>query len=67
MDLDCKVPSVATQEALQRLGESLDGVAYCCTDSNQGRFLIWERPLCLVELRGLEPLTPCLQSRCSSS
>jgi len=21
----------------------------------------------LVELRGLEPLTPCLQSRCSSS
>ena len=22
---------------------------------------------CLVELRGLEPLTPCLQSRCSSS
>jgi hypothetical protein len=25
------------------------------------------RPLTWVELRGLEPLTPCLQSRCSSS
>ena len=25
------------------------------------------RIVCLVELRGLEPLTPCLQSRCSSS
>jgi hypothetical protein len=25
------------------------------------------RVLCLVELSGLEPLTPCLQSRCSSS
>jgi hypothetical protein len=25
------------------------------------------RVFCLVELSGLEPLTPCLQSRCSSS
>jgi hypothetical protein len=41
---------------------------YCCT------LLLYApselSPLgafCLVELRGLEPLTPCLQSRCSSS
>ncbi len=29
--------------------------------------VIFVREFCLVELRGLEPLTPCLQSRCSSS
>jgi hypothetical protein len=30
-------------------------------------FKIAEGEKRLVELRGLEPLTPCLQSRCSSS
>jgi hypothetical protein len=30
-------------------------------------FKITAGPFGLVELRGLEPLTPCLQSRCSSS
>ena len=41
---------------------------YCCTLLLYAPFK--PSPLgafCLVELRGLEPLTPCVQSRCSSS
>ena len=44
MDIYSEVPSEATQEALQRLGQSLDGHGYCCTccctDSRNGRSVI---------------------------
>jgi hypothetical protein len=36
-------------------------------DDHAPRTKITNEEFCLVELRGLEPLTPCLQSRCSSS
>ena len=29
------------------------------------RFQIWHRAFALVEMMGFEPMTPCLQGRCS--
>ena len=41
---------------------------YCCTLLLYDPFGTGRKvTFCLVELRGLEPLTLCLQSRCSSS
>jgi hypothetical protein len=44
---------------------------YCCTlllySAKAGWTSVRKISLNWVELRGLEPLTPCLQSRCSSS
>jgi hypothetical protein len=49
MDVYSEVPSEATQEALRRLGESLDGWLllhiYCCTEINKGRSHVRNRPL----------------------
>ena len=39
---------------------------YCCTKINKGRSRVRNRPLTWVELRGFEPLTPSMRTRCAT-
>ena len=41
-------------------------VLSCCTETRKGRFHIRNRPLTWVELRGFEPLTPSMRTRCAT-
>jgi hypothetical protein len=38
----------------------------CCTKIRNGQFLDGKRPLTWVELRGFEPLTPSMRTRCAT-
>jgi hypothetical protein len=38
----------------------------CCRKIQKGRFLDENRPLTCVELRGFEPLTPSMRTRCAT-
>ena len=39
---------------------------YCCQKIKRGRFQDRNRPLTWVELRGFEPLTPSMRTRCAT-
>ena len=39
---------------------------YCCRKIKRGRFQDRNRPLTCVELRGFEPLTPSMRTRCAT-
>jgi integrase len=59
MEIYSEVPSEATQEALKRLGDSLDGYCCtcCCTKIRNGQFGARNRPLSWVGDTGIEPVT----------
>src|SRR6516165_1659176 len=38
----------------------------CCRKVNMDRFLVRNRPVTWVELRGFEPLTPSMRTRCAT-
>jgi hypothetical protein len=38
----------------------------CCTETEKGRSGDRNRPLTWVELRGFEPLTPSMRTRCAT-
>jgi hypothetical protein len=38
----------------------------CCRKVKKGRSPDWNRPLAWVELRGFEPLTPSMRTRCAT-
>jgi hypothetical protein len=41
-------------------------VLRCFTEIRKGRSGDWNRPLTRVELRGFEPLTPSMRTRCAT-
>jgi hypothetical protein len=41
-------------------------VLTCCTETAKGRFRVRNQPLTCVELRGFEPLTPSMRTRCAT-
>ena len=41
-------------------------VLRCCTETRKGRSSVRNRPLAWVELRGFEPLTPSMRTRCAT-
>ena len=41
-------------------------VLSCCTEAGKGRSRVRNQPLTLVELRGFEPLTPSMRTRCAT-
>ena len=41
-------------------------VLRCCTETGKGRSGNRNRPLTWVELRGFEPLTPSMRTRCAT-
>ena len=74
MDVYSQVSSTSTKKALTRLGNQFGGGACeprCRTllehGHERGPYRPAERSLTWVETRGLEPLTPCLQSRCATN
>jgi hypothetical protein len=38
----------------------------CCTETGKGRSRVRNQPLTWVELRGFEPLTPSMRTRCAT-
>jgi hypothetical protein len=41
-------------------------VLSCCTETGKGRSRVRNQPLTWVELRGFEPLTPSMRTRCAT-
>ncbi|GLZ04828.1 hypothetical protein Acsp03_22940 [Actinomadura sp. NBRC 104412] len=71
MNVYSEVSSVATRRALKRLGKSPGfvgpvAVLRCCTGSKKAGSHTGDRPLSWVELRGFEPLTPSMRTRCAT-
>ena len=68
MEIYSEVPSAKIRSALKRLGSKLDGER--CTSvlcgNKIGRLDDRNRPLTWVELRGFEPLTPSMRTRCAT-
>ena len=69
MEIYTEAPSDATSRCspqAQRLAHMTVAAVCCCYKSRRGRFQDRNRPVTWVELRGFEPLTPSMRTRCAT-
>jgi hypothetical protein len=59
-------PRCQASTGIAHMGAWATAALYCCTKINEGRFPMRNRPVVWVELRGFEPLTPSMRTRCAT-